>query len=200
MAKKNTDAMSTDDDFSFDETSKEDLFPGAGTAEDKKDYEGPSTDYLELAGAGMMKWLVGEMDTRPEEIKKLGDDLATKMNWYLAMSAISMLEGVPYLLRKKRLLEKALGPDIDIASDPNEILKYHRSVSVELKEIMEYARRFIKENKDFLTDNSDFFDRKLFEEIKSMGSELVKDYLTFFSIIDKRGHNLLKELIKKYSE
>lgn len=197
MAKKGiTKIDKHDDDFSFEETPIQEL----PLQEKKSTDEASSTLLMSMLGGDMLKWMAGEQEAKPEELKKLGDDLANRMNWFLACSAVSMLESVPQLLKKKRSLEGKLDFEVEGAVDRSDILILHRSISVELKEILEYSRRFIKENKDFLTDNSDFFDRQLFEGIKAMSSELKNDYLMFFTIIEKRGHNLLKELIKKYRD
>lgn len=193
-----------DDDFSFEETPEEELYP-QNKKDDKKDEEVedeeiPGTGLMSLINQNMLNWMAGTQDVKPDELKKLGDDLANRMNWFLAASAVSMLEGVPLLLKKKRLLEKKLEPEVNSALDGKDIMALHKSISGELKEILEYTRKFIKENKDFLTDNSDFFDRQLFEGIKAMPTELKNDYLMFFTIIEKRGHNLLKQLIKEYRD
>jgi hypothetical protein len=87
---------------------------------------------------------------------------------------------------------------IEQTTDVKDLLATYNGLNREINQIMEFARRFVTQNKDLLTDNSDFFDRSLYEKIKAMPVELLRDYLSLFTIVEQRGHSVLKEIIEKY--
>lgn len=168
-----------------------------GTEENKFDLSRFITD-------DVLKWLAGGVD-QPESIRKMGDDLATKMNWFLALSVLSSYSRLPKLIAARKKLEDQLYSEESIndimtshIDDPAELAALNDKVSKEIGGVLEFARKFIVQNKDYLTNDSTFFDRSLYEKIKAMPTDMVRDYLTLFSIIEKRGTNLLKEIIENY--
>lgn len=196
-------------DFGFEESGKQvgdsnDL-PLGGVkgkeVEEKPRFGSEITPNLaHLIGQQTLDWIRGDLEGKPVELKQLGDDFVQKMNWYIGCTILAQYARIPALFDtlnqvSGKLLNKNV---VEMTTDVDELTKIYGGVSREITQVMEFARRYVTQNKDLLADNSDFFDRSLFEKIKSLPLDLTKDYLTLFQIIDHKGHSVLKEIIEKY--
>jgi hypothetical protein len=151
-----------------------------------------------LIGESTIDWLTGEVGAKPLDIKKLGDDFAQKLNWYIGTVILTQYARIPVLLDSIKQVEAKIVADIPNLSEPKELVETYKMLSGDVSSIMEFARKFVVQNKEHLSDNASFVDRQLFEKIKSMSVDEIRDYLTLFQIVDVKGKAILKEIIEKY--
>jgi hypothetical protein len=161
---------------------------------------GESLNLAHLIGKETLNWVRGDLEGKPTEIKQLGEDFAQKLNWYVGCTILAQYARVPALFDVLNTVgDKLFAANIvDAVTDPNDLVNMYTSMTKEIMGIMEFARKFVVQNKDYLADNSNFFDRSLFEKIKSLPTDMVKDYLTLFQIVETKGQDVLKQMIEEY--
>lgn len=157
-------------------------------------------DLAHLIGKETLSWVAGDLEGKPQELKQLGDDFAQKLNWYVGCTILAQYARIPSLFEALETVSKKIFNPITLESttDVEDLTRLYNGISKEITQVMEFARRFVVQNKDFLADNSNFFDRSLFEKIKSLPTDTVRDYLTLFQIVEMKGQGILKEIIEKY--
>lgn len=151
-----------------------------------------------LVGKSTLDWLRGVNTDKPVELKQLGDDFQQKVNWYLGCMVIQQYSRIPTLLSTINEVSAQLQVVNVGMTDPKALGELYKVLTGDVKNIMEFAQKFAVQNKELLTDNASFFDRQLFEKIKSLSVEQIRDYLTLFQIVEAKGSNVLKEIIEKY--
>ena len=154
-----------------------------------------------LLGKETLDWVRGDLEGKPQEIKQMGDDFAQKLNWYVASTILAQYSRLPTLFNTLEGVSKDLFAQVGtekFKEDPENLVKVYNGLNREIGQVMEFARKFVVQNKDYLADNSNFFDRTLFEKIKSLPVDSLKAYLVLFQIIERKGHGILKEIIEKY--
>lgn len=172
-----------------------------GSTPPNPEFKGAGTINLaHLIGQQTLDWVRGDLEGKPQEIKQLGEDFAQKLNWYIGCTILAQYARVPSLFDVlNKVSEKLFAQNVvEIVNDPNDLMDLYNGTTKEIMNIMEFARKFVVQNKDYLADNSNFFDRSLFEKIKSLPTELVRDYLTLFQIVEMKGQDILKKIIEEY--
>jgi hypothetical protein len=202
-----TGTEDTSSEFKFDDalTKEREVNEQSGKPKDippvneKKGF-GQSLNLAHLIGEQSLAWVRGDLEGKPVGIKQLGDDFTQKLNWYVGCTILAQYARIPALFDALGTVSETLFNNVTLAeeTDPVKLMEYYKNIQKEIMQIMEFARKFVIQNKDMLADNSSFYDRSLFEKIKSMPMDQVRDYLTLFQIIESKGQNILKEIIETY--
>lgn len=197
----NENSVDKSGEFNFEDNGQPIEQKKEGTPPDPDKKSGRSTINLaHLIGKETLNWIKGDMEGKPQEIKQLGEDFAQKLNWYIGCTILAQYARIPSLFEALETVSEKLfeNDTLQNVTDTEELVDYYNSLSKEIMQVMEFARRFVVQNKDYLVDNSNFFDRSLFEKIKSLPIDAVKDYLTLFQIVEQKGQQVLKDIIDKY--
>lgn len=165
--------------------------------ENEKEEEMSALDFTGVFSPEVMQWLAGGGE-KPQDIRKL-DDVFPKLNMFLVLNQLKQFQRLPNLYAvQQRLEEKLYSKDsIDALITKDEgIISTYNDVKREIKNIAEQSRRFIVQNKDISQNDDSLLDRALYEKIRSMSAEQLKDYLEFVSIVERKGTQVLKDFIK----
>ncbi len=134
-------------------------------------------DLSNIIPEDLMKWLKGEGEY-PVEIKKLGDDVVSKINWFITYVVLAQYQRLPQLfayiqaLETKRFDAEAL-KDVTVL-DEDDIKHKYKDATTELFKILEFSRMFTHQNKDLLTSGGISEDeRRLLEKIKACEPETI---------------------------
>ena len=130
----------------------------------------------------ILNWIKGEAE-QPHEIRKLGDDIAAKLNWYIVYVVLAQYSRIPNLfnfLQKAEAhiydseLEFKEGENINIKDLQ---VKYAKAAD-ETNNILEFARKFTLQNKDILA-GSDLSpeDKMLLDRIRQLKPSQVSTVL-----------------------
>ena len=159
-----------------------------------------SSDLSSLIGKNVLGWIKGSIEGKPKDLRQFGEDLAQKMNLYIAGVVLSQYSRIPKLFEALEVVEEKMldKEELALLTDGDEISKAYNNITKEINSVINFAQKYVIQNKDLLIDNTNFFERQLFEKIKMMSIDTIRDYLAFFTIIDTKGSNLLKEIIEKY--
>ena len=149
--------------------------------EASKKIEG-SFDVEKIIPEEIFKWLHGET-SQPEHIRKLGDDITSKLNWFIVFSILSQYARIPHLFR---WLGKAEQKVFDLAEDFNTadiedakiLFDKYKKASTELESVLEFARKFTLQNRDVLKGHVvSSEDRSLLDKIKKLKPEEVEEVI-----------------------
>lgn len=191
--------LETEDQF-FPDFEKEDNPTDIKVESKEKSDKEIKINFKKLIGEETINWLKGSQSGKPEGLKQLGEDFAVKMNWYLGCTVLAQYARIPELFEALDIVSEKIFniDDLRLITDQKELHLTFDKLSREINSVMNFAQRYVTQNKDLLIDNTNFFERQLFEKIKSMSIEQIKGYLSLFHIIDIKGQQTLDEIIEKY--
>lgn len=161
----------------------------------------PDIDFSQLFNEQVMQWLAGGSET-PTDLRKL-DDVFPKLNMFLILHQLNQLQRIPRLYEILSKFEEKLYSDEELTllfndeESKGKWLSGYNDIRKQISSITESARRFIVQNKDIVGDNSSLLDRALYEKIKAMNSENLKDFLEMVSIAERKGYQVLRDFIKQ---
>lgn len=101
----------------------------------------------------VLEWVQG-IKPIPEPIKALGDDVATKINWFMMFLMIGDFGRIPTLFNYMKNAEKKLFDLKDFNADPplsnDEIQKKYNRALESFNGLIEYSRKFLTQNSSLL--------------------------------------------------
>lgn len=139
-----------------------------------------------LIPTDILKWLQGESE-QPEEIRKLGDDITSKLNWFIVFVVLSQYSRIPQMFKYLAKAEAALYTDKDFEGEINVTTIYEKYTKVtgELEKVLEFARKFTLQNRDILKGSGvSEDDRQLLDKIKRLKTEEVTQIIAILEKSD----------------
>ena len=139
-------------------------------------------DIIEMAAPTMpdavsedvFKWLRGEAPI-PQEIAQFGEDVATKMSWFIAYTQLTMFARIPALMKYMTWAESQLfGTEPGRIVNLTEIHERYKLCSVQLMKILEFSRKFAHQYKDSLKSNATEEEKLLLSKLKALSPEAKK--------------------------
>jgi hypothetical protein len=144
----------------------------------------------------VMEWVSGKGE-KPQHVRQMGDDFPQKLNWYVAQAVLSQFERLPLLLKAQGKLADRVWEDGTVdAVEPQDVYAAYCNVSREIATVTELARKFVVQNREHLLDDANMFDRQVYEKIRAMPPEHLRDYMELFRLVDDFGHTALKEAVR----
>lgn len=136
-------------------------------------------DLEKLFPKDILAWIKGE-GGQPDEIRKLGEDITSKLNWYIVYVILGMYSRIPTMFTFMQKAEAQIyDSESEFASGKSinvkELTVKYLNCASELNNVLEFARKFTLQNKDILagSDLSDT-DKILVDKIRQLKPEQVR--------------------------
>jgi hypothetical protein len=136
----------------------------------------------------LYSWLSGEGEM-PQSLRQLGDDISSKMNWFIVVTVLKQYQRIPQLFDYITQAETQLYAENDFNGDAegnvdiDTIRDKYGKATAELEKVLEFARKFTLQNKEVLGGSQQSEqDKDLLDKIKRLNPSAVQKII---SIIEK---------------
>jgi len=144
-------------------------------------------DFAKIIPPEIFEWLSGQRPETPPEIRKLGDDILTKLNWFIVHIILAQYSRIPKLYAYLQKAEQKIYniSEIDDKSI-KEIQFNYKEITSEVQELLEFARKFSVQNKEVLVGSElNPEDRALIDKIRQLPPSTIKKVLEIIEEAEK---------------
>ena len=145
---------------------------------DDKD-QTPPVDFGKVVPPEIFEWLAGDKEM-PAEIRKLGDTINQKLNWFLVHSILAQYTRIPRMFAYMQKAEEVIYDMKDFEGDNvdrDTVRKNYSRLTSDLESLLEFSRKFTVQNKDIIGVETNPEDQVLLEKIKAMSPEMISKIL-----------------------
>lgn len=140
----------------------------------------------------LFKWMMGMTSEPPEAVQKIAANMATKINIAMGYVIAMNLKRIDHLSKFMKDTEDYLfdAQQLIRADNKDDMLKYYQTAGMQMKDALEWTRKYVYQNKKELKEAG-----KRIDKIQSLLMTLPKD--TLESLIDSLEKGNVNSMIEE---